>query len=54
MEKVYIRGNVTCNAMTNRETLYNTCELDTRCGHMGIMTVYDYSGRWKENADDQM
>ena len=30
MENVYIRGNVTCNAMSNRETLYNMCELATR------------------------
>lgn len=33
--KVYIRGNVTCNTMTNRETLYNMCELDTRRGAHG-------------------
>lgn len=35
LEKVYIRGNVTCNTMTNRETLYNMCELDTRWGAHG-------------------
>lgn len=54
MEKVYIRGKVTCITVTNGKTLYNMCELDThwaRGDHDGIWLLQQMEqNRWRADV----